>query len=84
MKDLITPSLPLTAGSVGWNSEGSPIAVFADTSTIAALASFLVVRLFDRFASTAESLLSTPFVSGFAAQFTAQLHGPHSQPPRPT
>ena len=77
--DLITPSLPLTEGTVGWNGDGRPTET-ACRSTTFALASFW---LFGD-PSKAESapawlppLLSTPFVWLFAAQFFAQLHATH-------
>ena len=81
--DLITPSLPLTEGTVGWNGDGRPTET-ACRSTTFALASFW---LFED-PSKAESapawlppLLSTPFVWLFAAQFFAQLHATHVNRP---
>ena len=74
MKDLITPVLPLAGGSVGINCEGSPTALPGAMSLITARANLR----FGVVATSGESpvgLLSTPFVSLFAAQFAIQLKG---------
>ena len=70
----MTLSLPLSAGSVGWNSDGNPTALLGPTSMGRTLPrASLSWRCEETFSSSAEFLKSCPFVPEFAAQSSTQL-----------
>ncbi len=75
MYDLMTPSLPLSVGTVGSNCDGSPTETFWLRSTMLALASLraLCGAVVVSAATCAAFLKSMPFVSEFATQLFAQL-----------